>query len=342
MIRNRSRGFTLVELLVVIAIIGVLTALLLPAVQAAREAARRAQCTNNLKQIGLAMLNFHNANKNFPPCAVATKLACVPPDCAQIDVWGAAKGTYGNNGQGTSWMLAILPFMEETALYDRWDFTKTVLQNAAAAQQDVPSFLCPSRPSGGADPEMMFPVQFGSSGSVSQLGWTSGGTDYGGCKSGDFAANITLSPQLHVLLNVAEFDAAMYPFWHRKQGVFQRINIGTRLRDVTDGTSHTFMTGEVQRLKGPLCPISSGLPGGCETSVDGWAVGGISNLFSTQITNAGTGINGRWFQSPGSRHPGGANFGLTDGSVRFVAEDIDTKAWNSLGSRAGDELDSGA
>ena len=125
--RRSSCGFTLVELLVVIAIIGILVALLLPAVQAAREAARRSQCANNLKQIGLAILNYESAHQVLPPGGIT-----VGPCC----------GTQSH----TSWAIAILPQLEEMALYDQYDQTQTneSLDNQPAVQTLVESYLCPN------------------------------------------------------------------------------------------------------------------------------------------------------------------------------------------------------
>jgi prepilin-type N-terminal cleavage/methylation domain-containing protein len=119
---SRSRGFTLVELLVVIAIIGVLVALLLPAVQAAREAARRSSCQNNLKQIALACHNYHDTTGKLPPASTATNLA------------------------GSSGFAAILPFLEQSNLYSLYDFSQgnSSPVNLAAVSQKVPTYLCPS------------------------------------------------------------------------------------------------------------------------------------------------------------------------------------------------------
>src|SRR5438309_1392261 len=118
--RFRQRGFTLIELLVVIAIIAILIALLVPAVQKVREAAARSTCQNNLKQIGLAALNYHEVQKKFPPLRIA-----------------------GGDGWATFWVL-ILPYVEQDALFKQWDLTKRYSQQTVAAQQTpVTTFFCP-------------------------------------------------------------------------------------------------------------------------------------------------------------------------------------------------------
>ena len=117
---QKRRGLTLVELLVVMAIIGILIALILPAIQAAREAARSTQCRNNLKQIGLAIHNYHDANKLMPPSRLGPQYA--------------------------SWCVLILPYLEQDALYRQWDLTKTYYQQSVAAQTTaVNLFFCPTR-----------------------------------------------------------------------------------------------------------------------------------------------------------------------------------------------------
>ena len=130
----------LVELLVVIAIIGILIALLLPAVQAAREAARRMQCSNNLKQIGLALHNYAEAMKAFPP-------GCITAVSNINNPWAAAKstGTGTTNQHGTSWILQVLPYMELSSLHNQWVFSTSVTGNANYAKVDIAAFYCPSR-----------------------------------------------------------------------------------------------------------------------------------------------------------------------------------------------------
>ena len=161
-------GFTLVELLVVITIIGILIALLMPAVQAAREAARRVQCQNNLKQIGLALHSYETAKGCLPPGAILAINYAIDQHTPYDPWFEAASKAPGNHG--TSWMLQILPFMEKNNLYEQWDFTKSVLGNQAIASRDISGFYCPTRRRNiGNYSQLMF------------QNWVGGGTDYGGC-----------------------------------------------------------------------------------------------------------------------------------------------------------------
>ncbi len=305
---RRFRGFTLVELLVVIAIIGILIALLLPAVQAAREAARRMQCANNLKQLGLALHNYASVHRVFPP-------GFISPD---INVWQEAS----EGAQGQSWMLQILPYIEQAALFDNWDFTKNVLGNVAVAQTDIACFYCPSRRNyvRSKDVKIMF------------QNWTKGGTDYGGCvgESNYFYDNGNQSDP--------PFDhqcSWLIPPLRNECGIFYANNT-TKFADISDGTTSTLLVGELQRLylqPGAYSP-------GAGTSLDGWAPGGVANLFDTD-RDAGSnpgGVNNWMFEAPGSEHPGGAQFTMADGSVRFIDENVDTGVFEDMGSMAGDEV----
>jgi prepilin-type N-terminal cleavage/methylation domain-containing protein len=136
--RRDWRGFTLVELLVVIAIIGVLVALLLPAVQAAREAARRSQCVSNIKQLALACSGYHDAHKAFPPALTYTEKA--------INDSGGLLGIDRNTKYGPNWAIMILPYMEQQALYKRFNLTEYISADAnkEARGQTVQIMLCPS------------------------------------------------------------------------------------------------------------------------------------------------------------------------------------------------------
>jgi prepilin-type N-terminal cleavage/methylation domain-containing protein len=128
--RSPRLGFTLIELLVVIAIIGILIALLLPAVQKVREAANRIKCTNNLKQIGLALHNYHDSMQSFPPAYIDGNTD--PTTDAAFDL-----------GPGWGWASVILPYLEQTNIYNQVDFNQTVGLNSIS-QLTLPIFLCPS------------------------------------------------------------------------------------------------------------------------------------------------------------------------------------------------------
>ncbi|MBN2293415.1 MAG: DUF1559 domain-containing protein [Pirellulales bacterium] len=306
--QKRVSGFTLVELLVVIAIIGILIALLLPAVQAAREAARRMTCTNHLKQMAVALHVYHDTHGVLPPAAIVSgsnpRSSDDSPPASQWQVWEDAISTSGAGRHGTSWMLLILPMIEKGMLHDQWNFNTNVRGNLHIAANDIAEFYCPTRRNtvgGGKYANMIF------------MGMKKGGTDYGACAGGGDSL-YNSPPTSHPVTGL---------FWHQSgnRGLFLP-NITTKLDDCTDGTSSTVMIGEVQRLWGTSTRTKS---------LDGWAVGGASNLFdgATGYNTPGpgrednsNGINGPYFQAPGSDHVGGANFGYADGSIHFISENV--------------------
>jgi prepilin-type N-terminal cleavage/methylation domain-containing protein len=332
-------AFSLVEMLVVIAIIAVLVGLLLPAVQGAREAARRTQCANNLKQLATAVLSYEQSQQAFPAAANVTEQdTCV--DC--FIPWKEAKLPVGSftpgSRHGTSWMLAILPHADAAGIAAQWNPDTNVLGNAATAQTDIPGFYCPSRRIGirtSNDDHL----------NLVDAAWRGGGTDYGGCygRGDSFDNDDSATPDGSGWHRFSSLGAdtftptAATPTCPRIRhdlglltGIFQAA-AQRRVAAVRDGLSNTIMLGELQRLR-PLAD-ASGAAASNRRSQDGWAVGGVATLFGVSTDpdrgNPG-GINNDFFESPGSDHVGGAFFAMGDGSVHFMSEFVDAKENNSV------------
>ncbi len=277
------KGFTLVELLVVIAIIGILVALLLPAVQAAREAARRIRCVNNFKQVGIAMHNYHDALKSFPSgINMYHRGSCGAPSSTAPD--------YG----GWSWSTYSLPFYEERALHDLFErFKETGYgdpKSYKAGQHFVTTYLCPS------DPQGAVLVGYG---------------------SGTFYAKTNQAGIAH------SSDYTCNGLWVRRNGDGMLFN-GSRvkIRNVTDGTSHTLMVGEVVGMR----------PGTNEGMAwITWNIHGTGNGINLDVPWKTT------WTGFGSYHPGGCHFLLVDGSVQFIGATIDRWTLAYLTTRAGGE-----
>jgi len=283
---NRSSGFTLVELLVVIAIIGILIALLLPAVQSAREAGRRLQCANNLKQMSLAMHNYHGAHKAYPFGHMYR---------GHFD--GNAKDADG--GTGFSWACAILPFMEQKNLYDQFDqkypvSENRITRNLTLAQSPLPAFACPSdtKPTNFRDGAVI---------NSATSSYKACGTSYNGWQGGKVGANP----------NRLKFN-----------GIFDRNNGGPRtMKDVRDGTTNTFAIAEVKwemdrnrRNRGRIFG---------STDRPGWAQGASNALCLNgqwPINWTWHEGNPQPHRTAGSNHPGGCQFAMADGSARFISE----------------------
>jgi prepilin-type N-terminal cleavage/methylation domain-containing protein len=339
--RLPRHGFSLVELLVVIAIIGILISLLLPAVQAAREAARRLTCRDHLKQIGLALQNYAVAHGTFPPGAI---LSSVDPTSGKtyfnstafdFDPWPEATSS-AQGMHGTSWMLQILTFIEQNALYDGWDFRRSVRSNQAVAATDISVFYCPTRRSGVRieDRLIMFPKRAPTD---AQIGWTAGGNDYAGCIG---AQNAFTNPTTWNVKRL--FCGPSYVYERPMCGIFSP-NRATQFNDIADGASNTIIIGEVPRSQWTgAAPAgeSAAYWGPCHTSVDGWASAGSNTLFETtskgSTNDAGQpgGFNTNYFESAGSDHCGGAHFGMADGSVHFINDSINQVTYAHLGSMA--------
>ncbi len=267
------RAFTLIELLVVITIIGILVALLLPAVQAAREAARRSSCTNNLKQLGLAMHGYHDALGSFPPGYIYV--------ARDVEEW--------------AWPVFLFPYMEEGNRHKILDVNDGRLTDAIRApalrrhlQDTIPILRCPSDGGGG-----LLPVK--------------------SRKFDDGAAGIAgFEPAVSNYVGVLGlYDlAGNYP----NNGVFYG-NSGVSTGDITDGTSHTLAVGERDADCSSAAWCGNKNPAGNRADGIYFTVGRVSVPI-----NAGTLDCEEGFNSP---HPGGGNFLLCDGSVRFLSETID-------------------
>ena len=317
-----SRGraaFSLVELLVVIAVVATLVALLLPAVQSAREAARRTTCSNNVKQLAVALLAYESSNGRLPAGAIVGFKGENTASCAgcwnpweEAAVAGAVY-TESHKAGGTSWILEILPHMDQTSVANQWNWLTNVAGNAAVAQTDIGGLYCPSRRSGvrsGLDNEGMI-----------DSGWTGGGTDYGGCygQLDGFEESAT-APDFHKFMHRGSNPQVV-------AGPF-RANAGVPFSAILDGQTNQLLLAEVQRL--PAGTAASG----SAVSQDGWAVGGAATLFTT----ASGGINDGHFESAGSEHQGGATVAMADGSVRFLSDSLNASIYRALGSIADGQI----
>ena len=297
------RAFTLVELLVVIAIIGVLVALLLPAVQAAREAARRMKCQNNIKQVSLAMHNYH-------------------------DTYGQlVSGAISSNG--TSWTALILPFIEQRPLYENFDFTagdyntNGGVRRAQNGLTKVAMYLCPSSP---ADKmQMTAPSHINTPDLIN--GTTPPYTLHYYINMGPKGQSPTGQTYEH--RNTGSHGGFSL------QGMCD-INSTYKLKDVTDGTAFTFLLGENSRHDTTYGSRFRNWMRGCGNNTTEEICGcrNYVNAINTPVLATATTFN----DIPmGSLHPQGANFSLCDASVRFVSQNIDLGIYKATSSRNGGE-----
>ncbi len=312
---NRQRGFTLIELLVVIAIIAILIALLLPAVQQAREAARRSTCKNNLKQIGLALHNYHDTHRVLPFGGTSS---------SSNYNWGAG----ASSGQAIyNWRGFILPFIDQAPLYNLMDSEYkggTTYPDLTAWNKVIAVYNCPSDPSanrqnagkvaGWSDSATAGAVTsyFGNAGSnqvaagggCSACGVCTGScvcygpaTDFAGAGTGDVT------------------------------GMFALRGSRISMRDVTDGTSNTLFVGE-SRI------------GDSTTDVLGPAqwMEPMSMMSAVWGINQGIALCEYYSKGFGSTHVGGAHFLMGDGAVRFLSENIDMGTFSALSTRSKGEI----
>jgi prepilin-type N-terminal cleavage/methylation domain-containing protein/prepilin-type processing-associated H-X9-DG protein len=330
---NARRGFTLIELLVVIAIIAVLIALLLPAVQSAREAARRAQCVNNLKQIGLGMHNYISSNGSFPP-----------------GIKGCCYGT---------WLVFVLPFVEQQALFNAWNsYGSTVVSggpldgymryagacNITVTSSRVNVYLCPTDGGNQAVQGITtlglnvtshnYLVNFGNT-TILQTPITVGSVTYNflGAPFSDIGSPDAVSPS---------FKTTGTP----------EPTVG--FQQILDGTSNTMFTSEVTVGQPQAAGSQYDLRGfgwwGFAPMFTGWLAPNSTSPDSMQSSSycsypyqnnppctTASSLLLMW-QAARSRHPGGVNAGMADGSVRFVKNSVSLNVWRALSSSMGSEV----
>ncbi len=312
--RTRRKAFTLIELLVVIAIIAILIALLLPAVQQAREAARRTQCKNNLKQIGLALHNYHDVYNKFP-----------------------AGGYWNNNHRGLAYqqgsvLVHLLPYIEQSVIFNQIDFSNPPNRNINDTRMpdgrlmrqavSVSAFLCPSDTAGSNFNNRSTVQNYAASKGASNAGSPTGGNPNGS------------PPCADAYLSFRKGGTS----GSGVSGPFHRNGRSCEMRDVTDGLSNTIFFGEVR----PEC--SNHIRQGWLQANNGQGMFGTLypiNLDTCNTSNS-SGCNwiNNWTEEFGfkSRHTGGAQFLFGDGAVRFISDNIDHVNYNRLGAKQDNEV----
>ena len=317
--RRSRRGFTLVALLVVIAIIGILVGLLLPAVQAAREAARRMQCTNNLKQLALASLNYESTHKRFP---LAFSPAIAPYSSNGVN----------NNQESWGWNALLLPFIEQGNLHAQLGVNQFSLRATIANENPnilntdarilletpISSFQCPS--DAGAGDQIHRQRHWGGGRGNAIAGWG----NWRPARSNYIANRGTRDQPQRV---------------NDTHGMFME-NDAKRIAEVTDGTSNTFLIGERDSLYGRGATwIGTRNPRGARARGIYYVTANVRPPLNSNDPPFGWNSSSNRAVQAGfsSLHTGGANFSYVDGSVHFITEQIDMAVYRGLSTRAGGE-----
>lgn len=316
--KSARSGFTLVELLVVIAIIGILIAMLLPAVQAAREAARRMQCGNNLKQLGVAMENYHSTHKRYTPAYVTT--------VGGGGVHGTPDPDTHDAGSGWAWGAMLLPFLEENSIYEQINFSLPCWDtaNETAATQQISAYLCPSAT--GTD-------------SLCPIVKTSGGTPVAQFGRSCYVANVG---------NEEPWGWTVDSYTGIADGPLFR-NGSISVADIRDGLSNTVFLGEhhpslsdktwVGVIPGA---IVEGKPDDAFPHAEAAATlvqchSGPSSFESPAVIHPPNSLL-KMACGMQSDHPGGCNVVYGDGSVHFIIETINQQIWAALSTRANGDI----
>lgn len=298
-IMGRRRGFTLVELLVSIAVISLLVALLLPAAQRAREAARRTLCRSNLKELCLALQNYHDVHNAYPLNTSFTH-------------------TIGTDAKTRSWLQGILPHVEQAALYNLIDPGATVTEMRSVAERPVVLFQCPSDTHGGV---------MGGRADVHPA-WQLGINNYKACAGSNWGRGRFVNSS-----SSGRF-AGSTDGLNRCNGLICEARQGpvlTRMRDVTDGTSQTFALGETVAdwTKWAWWFSNNTVTATCAIPLN-YVPPGLA-----REENAADWFHSYGFMS---RHPGGGHFAMVDGGVRFISENVNPDVYRDLATIQGSEV----